>query len=245
MIQTRVRAALAAVALLAASSAFAQVARFEGCEQEFPGAKPPQMQLDGWAPRDLCFDSFAVLHSGRTKTPIYVVERLNRARLADARDEERTDKFFADARLPSAERATLEDYKGSGFDRGHMAPAADMPNARAMAQSFSLANMVPQDQTNNRKIWSKLESDTRKYAMRAPGDVYVFSGPLFRGAAQVIGKNVHVPSHLFKLVYDSTSQRAWAYILENSATARVGAPIPYAEFVKTTGLTLLSNVPVR
>ena len=64
--------------------------------------------------RELCYEAFAVLHSGETKTPVYVAQRLNRKSIEDT-DERRADKFFTDARLPSAERAELENYKRSGF----------------------------------------------------------------------------------------------------------------------------------
>ena len=100
------------------------------------------------------------LHSGATRTPVYVAQRLNRGLIEDV-DEKRADRFFADARLPSDERAELEDYKGSGYSRGHMAPAGDMPTPSAMAKSFSLANMVPQNIKHNSGAWAKIEQDTR------------------------------------------------------------------------------------
>ncbi|WP_156901284.1 DNA/RNA non-specific endonuclease [Azohydromonas australica] len=195
-------------------------------------------------PRDLCYDAFAVLHSGRSKTPIFVVERLTAAQLADASDEERTNKFFTDARLPSAECATLDDYKGSGFDRGHMAPAADMPTAQAMAQSFSLANMVPQAPENNRKTWAGIEGATRAYVKRATGAVYVFTGPVYPSAgAQVIGKGrVWVPKQLYKLVYDADTRRAWVHWVENENEARAGKPITYRELVQCTGIEFLPGI---
>lgn len=91
---------------------------------------------------------------------MFVAEKLNRQAVQDA-DEKRGDKFFADARLPEAERAELSDYKGSGYSRGHMAPAGDMPTLATMAQSFSLANMVPQSSKQNSGPWAKIEKDTR------------------------------------------------------------------------------------
>ena len=91
---------------------------FTACRQFFANGKPPTV-APRTTNRDLCYDAFAILHSGESKTAVFVAEKLNRASIADA-DEKRTNKFFPDARLRSAERATLEDYKGSGFDRGHL-----------------------------------------------------------------------------------------------------------------------------
>ena len=166
--------------------------------------------------------------------------------MADAH-EKRTNRFFADARLRSAERATLEDYKGSGYDKGHMAPAGDMPTAQAMAQSFSLANMVPQAPEHNRGVWAKsVEAATRKYAARATGDVYVISGPVFvPSIAQSPGigaGQVRVPTYLFKLVYDKDRNRAWAFWQENSDATRASKPISYTELVKGTGIELLPGM---
>ena len=222
----------------------AQPARFAACPQFFargmaPAVPPAPKQ------RELCYEAFAVLHSGETRTPVFAAEKLNRQSILDA-DEKRADKFFADARLPQAERAELSDYKGSGYARGHMAPAGDMPTPAAMAQSFSLANMVPQSPKQNSGPWAKIESDTRKYALRAKGDVYVITGPVFDANGPAIGANqVKVPSHLYKLVYDAHTGRAWAHWQANADSTRAGPPISYAELVRRTGLNLLPGVQLN
>lgn len=215
---------------------------FAACPQHFAGGVPP---VTPKAPklRELCFDGFAVLHSGNTKTPVYVAQRLNRRMLEQGQSIKRTDKFYADARLPSGERAELDDYKGSGWSRGHMAPAGDMGTPEAKAQSFSLANMVPQDPKQNGGPWSKIEEDTRKYVMRARGDVYVVTGPVFEPGAQTIGAGrVVVPSHVFKLVYDPATGKSWAHWQENSPTAQVERPISYAEVVSRTKIEFLPGL---
>lgn len=208
---------------------------FARCPQFFFNGVPPAV-----APRpklrELCYEAFAILHSGETKTPVYVAQRLNRRSVEEA-DEKRATRFFADARLPRAERAELEDYKRSGYSRGHMAPAGDMPTPTAMAQSFSLANMVPQDIQHNGGAWAKIEQDTRHYVHRAKGDVFVITGPVFMPDSPSIGQNgVRVPRFLFKLVYDQTTHRAWAHWQENKESERVGRPISYRELVQRTGV---------
>lgn len=122
-----------------------------------------------------------------------------------------------------------------------MAPAADMPTMQAMAQSFSLANVVPQSPKNNRGVWAKsVEKATRKYVQRTDGPVYIFTGPVFPKQPQTIGPgHVWVPAYLYKLVYDLQANRTWAYWIENSDRTRGTKPISYRELVSRTGIEFL------
>jgi DNA/RNA endonuclease G (NUC1) len=229
-------------------SAKQRVPSFEACADLFPRKKPPEPVRvpEAMKPMALCSDNFAVLYSQTSKTPLVVFERLSAAQIRDAKGEERTNQFYPDPRIPKSGRAELSDYRAQqpAVDRGHQAPAGDAPNPNAMAQSFALSNMVPQDPTNNRKVWNKVESDVRKFAQRAQGNVFVFTGPLFDKGHETVGENkVWKPTRLFKLVYDESSGRAWAYVLPNSEV-RLERPMDYATFVKTTGLHLLDGLAV-
>ncbi|MFM1758763.1 MAG: hypothetical protein RLY75_33 [Pseudomonadota bacterium] len=207
-------------------------ALFDQCQNLFPAQQIPSTTQVG---RDLCFDDFAIYYSPSDKKPIYTVERLNGEQL-QAPHPRRTNQFYEEARLPAHERALLADYRGSGYDRGHNVPAGDMTSERGMAQSFSLANMMPQARQNNQGIWAKrVEEPTRMYIKRAQGDVYIFTGSV--GQAGSIGKSrVTIPSHLYKLVYDPAKKLAWAYWVENTDDAQMNAPISYAELVQKTGI---------
>lgn len=217
---------------------------FADCRNMFADGKAPIIASKGLKLRPLCYQSFAVMHSGQSRTPFYVAERLNKASVSP--DIERATRFFADARLPQSERAELDDYKNSGYDRGHMAPAADMPDDIAMAQCFTLANMVPQAPMNNRKTWAKIESDTRKYVTRAGGEVYVITGPFFGPNHAVIGPGkVWVPTHLFKLVYDPAKGKAWAHWIENTDTAKATAPITLQALIEHIGYNPMPGAKVN
>lgn len=223
---------LSGVPLLSSAEGFAD------CPQFFPG-KPAAVSGFG-KQRELCFSEFAVLHSGETKTPLYVAQRLNARMLEEGRNLKRKDRFYSEARLPRGERAELEDYKGSGYSRGHQAPAGDMSTAEGKAQSFSPANIAPQDPRHNGGPWSKIEQDTRHYIHRAKGDVFVITGPLFDSSIETIGAGrVRVPSRFFKLVYDPGMGRSWAYVQRNAADERVSPPMDYESFQRATGLKLL------
>jgi endonuclease G len=205
---------------------------FDQCQDLFPNQQIPSTSQVG---RDLCFDDFAIYYSPSDKKPIYTVEKLNGEQLL-APHPRRTNQFYEEARLPAHERALLADYRGSGYDRGHNVPAGDMTSERGMAQSFSLANMMPQARQNNQGIWAKrVEEPTRMYIKRAQGDVYVFTGSV--GHAGSIGKGkVTIPSYLYKLIYDPAKKLAWAHWVENTDDAQMGPPISYTELIQKTGI---------
>lgn len=226
------RQLLALAVLIGLLNPLSAFALFQDCKDLFPGQKIPSTQQVG---RDLCFDSFAIYYSPSDKKPIYTVEKLSREQLL-APHPKRSNQFYEEARLPLAERSLLSDYRGSGYDRGHNAPAGDMTNERSMAQSFSLANMMPQARQNNQGIWAKnVEEPTRLYVKRAAGDIYVYTGSTGNSGSIGSGR-VTIPSHLYKLVYDPSKNLAWAYWIENTNEATMTPPISYQDLVQKTGI---------
>lgn len=119
------------------------------------------------------------------------------------RTYQRTDNFHEDQSLPENLRSTLRDYRKSGFDRGHIAPAADFSYSKvAMSESFLLSNMIPQFHNPNAGIWSEAEAFAR--ARASTGDTRVISGPIFdHRPIQTIGNGVCIPTNTFKIVVEA------------------------------------------
>jgi len=114
----------------------------------------------------------------------------------------RSNDFRPDPSLPMGS-AALDDYRGSGFDRGHLAPAADMKwDSLAMSESFLLSNMSPQEPAFNQGIWRKLEEQVRRWALEKDS-IYVISGPVLAQVKGHIGENqVSIPEYYFKVLVD-------------------------------------------
>jgi endonuclease G len=191
----------------------------------------------------LCYGVFGVMHSGLTRTPLWSAEHLTAGNLAAAQNLSRENSFHAERKLPEDQRAELADYARSGFDRGHMAPNGDMPDRRSQQESFTLANMVPQDGENNRHVWAGIEAVVRKMAQRE-GDLYVLTGPAFVGARLGRIGNVLVPSHLYKLVYSPRQNAGAAYFIENRADAEYQI-ISIAQLEERIGIDLLPSLSAR
>jgi endonuclease G len=136
----------------------------------------------------------------------------------------RSNNFREDAKVKTGS-ASLADYKGSGYDRGHLAPAGDMAfNSTAMSESFYMSNMSPQHPSFNRGIWKKLESLTRAWATEY-STLYIATGAILEPNLSTIGPNrVSVPNYYYKAIldYDETSgaYRAIAFILPNQKGKR-------------------------
>ncbi len=130
----------------------------------------------------------------------------------------RTDDFRIDAKV-STGSATLADYKGSGYDRGHLCPAAAMKvNHEAMSQTFYMSNMSPQKPYFNRGIWKNLEALVRNWGYSI--ETHVVTGPIFRDNKGVIGSNqVTVPGYYYKVVYQPDKKRMIGFILANQKTS--------------------------
>ena len=130
---------------------------------------------------------------------------------------DRTDNFRRDPKVQTGS-ASLADYKGSGYDRGHLAPAGDMSFSHtAMSESFYLSNMTPMKAGFNRGIWRVLESQVRDWASNH-GSVYLVIGGILSGSYKDIGPNdVTVPTHYYKVIldYDKPERKAIAFILPN------------------------------
>lgn len=163
-------------------------------------------------------------------------------------NSERQDNFHEDPYIPTGS-ATLADYKGSGYDRGHLIPAADQKwSEQAMDDSFYLSNMSPQVGSFNRGIWAKLESVVRTFAAQNQA-ICVVTGPVLTdGPYETIGVNeVAVPNYYYKAIldYSGDEHKAIGFLLKNegsnAALTTFAVSIDYLEEV--TGLDFFPALP--
>lgn len=212
-----------ALMLSIAATPLAYAEDLSQCSTSFYGGVYPEFTNTN-ASKDtqsLCFDGFAVMHSGVSRTPLWSAEHITRERLQQAEQIDRDDSFHEESRLPEVVRAKVADYSGSGYDRGHLAPNADMANRSQQYDSFSLANIAPQSPRNNRYIWRNIESSTRHLTQQY-GDVYTVTGVAFTDKKiKRLNNRVLVPSHFFKAVYIPAINRAGVYYAPNDESERI------------------------
>lgn len=161
--------------------------------------------------------------------------------------EERTDNFRPDTAVITGS-AVLKDYAGSGYDRGHLAPAADMKwSAQAMSESFLLSNMSPQVPGFNRGVWSRLEAKVREWAVENDS-LLVITGPVLEDISTYIGdSHVGVPGAYFKIIADISSPeyKVIAFLLENNTSGKdiFSFAVTVDSVEKVTGFDFFSKLP--
>ena len=189
---------------------------------------------------------FTLLYSNKHEQALWVSYELDTFEVRNAKHE-RTDDFRPDPEV-TGQTATVEDYKGSGYDRGHLAPAADMAWSKlAMFDSFYFSNMTPQDPRFNRVGWRKLEAKCREWAEQY-GAVQIITGPVILWGDTAIGPSkVTVPAGYYKVIYAHTldKPRVIAFMMPNRELTK-----PLQHYVVSvdrleviTGLDFLSELP--
>lgn len=192
--------------LILLAMTFASPAYASQCDQFFPNGKElvvPNTVV-------LCNSFFATVYDDVNNATVFSTE-IAQARLVKT---PRTDDFRADKRI--SDSPTPADYTNSGYDRGHMVPAANADDKQEMSDTFFMTNMTPQLPSVNRVAWKNLEERVRSVPFKwvITGAYY---GPAIKCGAptKCIGKNkVPVPDMLYKVAFFESGNIA-VYIVDN------------------------------
>jgi len=164
---------------------------------------------------------FSLCYSEQDEQAIWVAYMLT-SEMVQSKECSRSNDFRPDKKVSTAS-ASLADYKGSGYDRGHLCPAADMNfNCTAMSESFLMSNMSPQAPSFNRGIWSKLENLVRVWAILYDTLYVVTAGIPDEHCLGAIGdNNVSIPKYFYKAIYRKTSDGGTciAFLLNNEGSS--------------------------
>ena len=144
--------------------------------------------------------------------------------------------------------ADWRNYKNSGYDRGHLCPAADRRfSVSAYNETFLTSNVSPQDREFNAGIWNRLEQKVRRWAKKHDG-VYVVTGGVLKNNLKGIGyENVSVPEDFFKIILDTSGgeYKAIAFLIPNrpSSQSYYDFVVSIDEVEAKTGIDFFAKLP--
>ena len=201
---------------------------------------------NGQPSRLLIRKGFTVSYNDELKIPNWVAWELTPAKTRG--QEPRYNKFQTDPHVAAS--ATPGDYKYSGYDRGHMAPAADMKwDHEAMVQCFYMTNIAPQKNALNSGPWNKLEEKCRTWTTM-DSTLYIVCGPVLADPPieKIGASRVAVPQRFFKVIlapYSSRGPMGIGFILNNGPNqgGLQPAAVSIDEVEAVTGLDFFSALP--
>lgn len=229
--------------VLAACSSGRPRERFVSAQNNLQGVEIPQYASD----EDIVVHlGYVASYNHSTLIPNWVAWELTEEEVSDAYNFECSFSRDPEVEFPKASR---EDYSGSGWDKGHMAPRADMKwSSQALEESYYFTNICPQHHRMNSGAWRKIEELTRRLAQHY-GAVYVVCGPVVgTGRFGTIGNaNVQVPDAFFKALAVNTTDglKTVGFLVDNDH--QDGSPRSYAVCVDSVetviGRNLFPSVP--
>lgn len=233
------RRAVLVLLLIFSMSAMAQ----DACRKHMPlGPLPGSDQT-------FCYDGYAVGYSHALKIPLWAAYRITNEG-ANTVNVDRSDDFRINPDIPAEFRSDRDDYRGSGYDRGHMAPSGSIDYSRAAnSETYFYSNMVPQRPGFNRDgfghegVWGFLENEIRDW-VRDRGELYVVSGAIASGR-DTIGDDVAVPEAFYKVVIDLRSAESIAFLLPHEDDLRSRAAdliVSIDRIEEVSGLDLFQRI---
>ncbi len=191
-------------------------------------------------------EGYTLLYNSQRLLPEWVAYELTA--LETEGKEKRGEHFKKDPEIQGLQ-ADVADYRNSGWDKGHMAPAADMKwSERAMDDCFYLTNICPQDHKLNAGVWKKLEEKCREYA-RYFGTIYIVCGPVVENNRYgTIGENgVMVPDGFFKVVLAPYygKYKGVGFLFDNKKGSRklMEHAVTIDEVERVTGIDFFPSLP--
>jgi endonuclease G len=164
----------------------------------------------------ICNTNYVTEYSLEGHHLIYSADILTKDIVDEASKLKRVNSFHD----TNVTKTDLKYYIGSEYDRGHIVPCDDMPTTISQYESFSMANMVPQNVNNNRGLWKKLENEARSYTKTEP-KVYVISGPIYENNISLHNlnnlhnSNIQIPTKLFKIIMLPSKSKTIVYVVDN------------------------------
>jgi endonuclease G len=158
----------------------------------------------------ICREAYLVAYDAPVKIPVYVAYTLLPQNALGCWP--RTNAFVADKSIQGG--ATPSDYAGTGYDKGHAAPAGDLSWREIVEyESFLMTNMYPQHGSLNRGIWKLLETSVRGWAVQTNQSYTIFVGALYGAGDPTIGNGVIVPHGYYKIVINNNTKQiaAWRF----------------------------------
>ena len=197
----------------------------------------------------LHYKAITIYYNRKYRVPACVAYELTNTQvsMADAPDAEKRNNYNFNRDTKAAGCPEWWEYKDTGYDRGHMAPAMDMRwDRQAMEQCFLMTNICPQDHELNDGEWRHMEEAIHTWARRTERLV-IFTGPILRNDVKRTGKHhdIAVPSKFYKVVYDPKQNKAIAFLFKNemASSSWTNYAVTIDEVEQVTGIDFLAALP--